>query len=498
MPTIVSTTPQANTTEVYTGTNIDIVFDSDMDAASITASTFVVYDQDFTIFAGSISYNALNKTATFVPAFPFLVRTTITVVIQGGVNGIRTIPDINNNIFFLSSNYSFSFITNDGRFLTPPIDLPPSGVPSDVIYPSGIRFSTPFLVGHTSPSNRQARLDPTSVYLDVSGNPTITVCFNKPVNLDSLNGAGEFCMARPASVTGEDILQDPFVPFVDYTPSGSWSAVQWQAKFTFDNNVMLRPNEEITITIPSTVSAQDTTQLGEDFVFYFTTKMDPLYIGPQAVRLQIGNLIADIPDDTIDRLIYSNSKLANWYSRERPALIKPFLSARVLLTGITTVRPAFAIDPVKGAPEYVKRYVLAKTMLDLLKARYQQYLDGILLGGGPGASKMLDDLRVSEGVGSLYAATVGPLIDELEGNKKEKIQGSVNFWLSYITGDARWRSAIRANWGQFDPRMPPRRGEFMGNKGMGLLPGAPGSGPGDSWGIPTPEVGVRQMPYRGI
>jgi hypothetical protein len=176
------------------------------------------------------------------------------------------------------------------------------------------------------------------------------------------------------------------------------------------------------------------------------------------------------------------------------------------MTGITTVRPGYRVDPKTGPPEYVKRYVLAKTELDLLKARYQRFLDGIMLGGGPAASKMLDDLRISEGVGSLYAATVGPLIKELEGDSiymtspYAKNQGTVAYWLGYITGNNRWRSAIRVNWGWLDPRTPPRRGAFMGRLGAGgpnLLPGAQFSGPGDRTGMAVPPVGVPQMPITG-
>lgn len=507
MASIVSTIPSNGATEVFTGSNIAVTFDSNIDPNSLNPATFVIYDQNTNIIQGTIDYSAATMTATFYPQNPLMIRSTYTVVIEGGTGiGVRTVPDVWGNIGYLPSNYQFSFITNDGRFFLPPAIPLPSGVNPNIMYPSGVTYDTPFIVGHTDPDNREGMIDPSGLNLDVSGNPNIIICFNKPVDVASLNGAGQVCYTKPATVIGQDVLQDPFVGVQDYTPSGQWSAVQWQARFTFYNNTMLYPNEEITVTIPSTVTATDQTTLGADYQFYFTTKYDPYYVGVQQVRLEIGNLIADIPDDTIARLIHSNSILANWFSSGRPNVITPFLSSRVLLTGITTVRPAFVVDPVKGAPEYVKRYVLYKTELDLLKARYQQFLDGLLLGGGPGASKMLDDLRISEGIGSLYAATVGPLIQDLEGSGQYdpaqpiKGQGLVAYWLGYITGNNRWRSAIRVNWGWLDPRTPPRRGAFMGRLGAAgpfLMPGAQFSGPGDRQGITTPMVGVPQMPIGG-
>lgn len=500
MASIISSIPANNATEVFTGSDISITFDSNMNPQSINESTFIVYDQLNNILSGQISYAAATQTATFYPSAPLNVRSTYTVVIVGGTGiGVSTTPDVWGNVYYLTSNYQISFITNDGRFLTTPSYTLPSGTPI-VTYPSGVSYTTPFIVGHTQPYNRQTLIDPSGIYLDVSGNPTITVCFNKPVDITSLQGAGQFCYTEPATIIGQHILQDPYVGVVEYTPSGTWSAIQWQAKFTLDNNTMFFPNEEITVTLPATTTATDQTVLGECYQFYFTTKYDPFYIGAKEVRLEIGNLIQDIPDDTINRLIYNNCVLADWLSFDRPTQITPFLSARVLLTGITTVRPGFIVDPVLGAPEFVKRYVLYKTELDLLKARFQQYLDGILLGGGPGASKMLDDLRISEGFGSLYAATVGPLIQELEGDgtynpmKPHKGMGLVNYWMGYVTGNNRWLSAIRVNWGFLDPRTPPRRGAFMGMRGGPFLPpGAQFSGPGDRTGIATPSVGVPQM-----
>jgi hypothetical protein len=185
----------------------------------------------------------------------------------------------------------------------------------------------------------------------------------------------------------------------------------WQATFTFDSPSYFRENQEITVTIPSSITATDTSTTATDYSFYFTTKMFPLYAGPQRVRTELGDLIADVSDDTIFRLLYHNSILSIFYSNDWVNLLRPFVTTRVTGFEAIVIRPAFIVDPVTGAPPaYVTEYVTAKTEADLIKARYLNLMDQLFLAGGPGASKMLADLRISEGGGSLFAATIGPLL----------------------------------------------------------------------------------------
>jgi hypothetical protein len=463
MAAIVSTDPIDQADEVYIRQNIAITFDVAMDPTTMTAETFIVYDQDFNIIDGIRAYDATNRILSFSPSNPFLVRHDYIVEVVGGEDGVKSLPDAWGDVQELVGNYRFTFTTNDGRFLTPPTVTIPSGVPTDITYPSGVTYSTIFAVRSTTPANAQWGLDPSGVYLDSNGDPTLKICFNKPVRLSSITGSGELCDPHGITIISQDVLQDPFRPIVDLSSTGIWSSVLWQATFTFDNNQVFEPNREITVTIPSTVTATDGSTLAADYSFYFTTELDPLYVGVNHVRLMpVGPMISDIPDDTILRIIHSNSILANWYSAGRPAVIQPFTSNRYTGSEVTVTRPAFTVDPVTGPPEYVKRFVLAKTWYDLLRAKYNNYIDGIMLGGGPGAAKALDDLKITQGGGSIYASTVGPIIESLEGNPKKGIKGEIQDWLDYITGAAKWKPALSFVWGLNDKTKPQGRTNFIG------------------------------------
>lgn len=464
-PIINSTYPSPGETEIYTGSQITVTFTPDavLDPASINTGTFVVYTHEFVITPGTVTYDPTNFTATFTPATPLLPRDNYSVVLQGGTNGIRTIPDVWSEVYYLESNYGWDFTTNDGRILPPVLIGPANNL---TIYPSGINYATQFSVMSTTPWNRESLIDPSGFYLEPSGLSTIQICFNKPVDLTSVVGASGLCASDPIRIWKESIVQDPEYPHheypIDLTNSGTWSNILWQATFTFNPDVKFWHNESINVKVPSTLASSDGTTLGSDYEFYFSTKMRPFYIGAMRVKLRLGTIIADVPDDTINRLIFMNSQLANWYSFEYRNEIRPFVTTRTTGFEAIVVRPSFTLDHRTGLPPlYVQKYVEAKTMLDLLKARFYSLMDQIFLSGGPGASKMLADLRIGEGNGSMWAATIGPLVEQLEGNIKAGIKGEVPYWLGWITGANKWTSPLRAQWGRYDNLSNPRRSAFI-------------------------------------
>jgi hypothetical protein len=383
----------------------------------------------------------------------------------GGTSGIKTLPDAWGDIEYLTASYSFLFTTNDGRFATTPTadQAIPSGVSHFIIYPSGIDYYSVFALMHSYPGERATNIDPSGVYLDANGLPTLRLCFNKPVDVATLNGTSDFCFGRGVTIMRRNVLGDPFVPEVDLSASGTWDALLWQATFTFNSNQVFQPNEEIEVTIPSNIYATDGTSLGTGSSFYFTTRFDPLYAGASHVRAFLGQWTGDVPDDTINRLIHSNSILAVWYSVGRPAAMQPFRTLRYYIYPLLAYRPAFNVDPITGPPEFVKRFVLYKTCLDIMRAKYLGIMDGIFLGGGPGAAKTLADLHVVEGGGSIYASTIGPIIEWLDGIPGKQ-EGEVKYWLGWITGTNKWKPPVGFAWGINDPRTPHRRSSFIDDK----------------------------------
>jgi alpha-tubulin suppressor-like RCC1 family protein len=99
LPIVVSMNPANGAIDVAIDTTISVTFSNDMDATTITTSTFYL-DQNI---SGTISHDATNKTAIFKPDTNLSNNTTYTATIKS---------DIKDNMGnFLISNYSFSFTT---------------------------------------------------------------------------------------------------------------------------------------------------------------------------------------------------------------------------------------------------------------------------------------------------------------------------------------------------------------------------------------------------
>ncbi len=77
----------------------------------------------------------------------------------------------------------------------------------------------------------------------------------------------------------------------------------------------LNPNNVVEVTLSKEIASTDGTLLGEDFTFSFTTTYTPLWSSVRKVRLEIGALIKNIPDDTINLALLEASLEAeemNW------------------------------------------------------------------------------------------------------------------------------------------------------------------------------------------
>ena len=70
-------------------------------------------------------------------------------------------------------------------------------------------------------------------------------------------------------------------------------------------------NNAIYITLDSSIAALDGSTIGEDITTYFTTTYTPLYTHIKRVRLDLGPLVSDIEDDTINLAIFEASLMAN-------------------------------------------------------------------------------------------------------------------------------------------------------------------------------------------
>lgn len=128
-------------------------------------------------------------------------------------------------------------------------------------------------------------------------------------------------------------------------------------------------NNAVYIKLHSTIASTDGETLGDDYETYFTTTYDPLYVSARRLRLELGNLIVNVPDDLI-----------NW------AIFEAGLEAIAFTFGTVTTDTTSAYRFFEFAR---RQYVTCVAMLILLTA-----MNNGEFGGGS-KSKRLADLNIS-------------------------------------------------------------------------------------------------------
>lgn len=110
-PAITSTTPVDNNTGIAVNTTITATFSEEIDASTITTTTFTLNGETTGTVFGSIIYN--NHIATFTPSDNLSYNTTYTVTIKSGNNGVK---DLAGNA--LTEDYVWCFMTESGLEIT--------------------------------------------------------------------------------------------------------------------------------------------------------------------------------------------------------------------------------------------------------------------------------------------------------------------------------------------------------------------------------------------
>ena len=108
-PTVISTSPANNGTDVSTNTAINITFNENMNTASVNNITFQLHDAGNQI-SGTIV--CVGSTATFRPNDPLNPNTTYNAIITTGVKDLGGNP--------LAQDYPWAFTTRNAPDTTPP------------------------------------------------------------------------------------------------------------------------------------------------------------------------------------------------------------------------------------------------------------------------------------------------------------------------------------------------------------------------------------------
>ena len=117
VPTIISTTPPANSLGIGLGTQVVATFNEPMDATTINTSTVLLLDPSSNSVPATVTYDNTSWTTTLTPALGLSPLSLYTVIVKGGAGGVK---DSSGNT--LTSDFRWSFTTG----ATPP-DRGPGG-----------------------------------------------------------------------------------------------------------------------------------------------------------------------------------------------------------------------------------------------------------------------------------------------------------------------------------------------------------------------------------
>jgi len=85
-PTVSSTDPASDTSDVATDASVNATFDQPMDPATLTPATFTMTGPDATVVAGKVSYDAPDNIVTFTPLSPLAPDSQFTATISGALD----------------------------------------------------------------------------------------------------------------------------------------------------------------------------------------------------------------------------------------------------------------------------------------------------------------------------------------------------------------------------------------------------------------------------
>jgi len=105
-PTITNTSPTNGATNVAVTSVVTVTFSEDMDGTTINGTTFTLKTTVGSVaVAGTVSYNAATRIATFTPSANLLANTSYTATILGGASGAK---DLAGNSLAVNATFSFT------------------------------------------------------------------------------------------------------------------------------------------------------------------------------------------------------------------------------------------------------------------------------------------------------------------------------------------------------------------------------------------------------
>ncbi len=188
----------------------------------------------------------------------------------------------------LENNYSWIFYTGSGSILSPPSTSSTTGIESVTGNIVGSGTVTSFTVSDIDPEDGEYGVE---ISDDLYVGEVITVTFSNSVEASTLVGDAIGLISKAANGNSELFDATGELDFVA-SLADNVLTIQLDPGQLYENNIVI-------LELDKTVADTDGVTLGEDQQFYFATIYTPLYSDPRRIRLDIGPLISDVPEETL-------------------------------------------------------------------------------------------------------------------------------------------------------------------------------------------------------
>lgn len=204
----------------------------------------------------------------------------------------------------LEDNYKWTFSTGNGSVQTPPSTFSASGI--DSITDSEGSTAITFTVNEIVPSEREYGVE---ISTDPYAGESIVLTFSDTI--DATTAIGNIDVVSE-SANGDNSIFATGILDYNATVAGNTITIVLDPGQLYINNIVI-------ITIDKDLSNEDSVSLGSDYVSYYSTPYSPLYTGLRRIQLDLGDLIADVPEETIMLAILEASLYADAISFTMPS-----------------------------------------------------------------------------------------------------------------------------------------------------------------------------------
>jgi len=191
----------------------------------------------------------------------------------------------------MANNYQWEFTTGSGAIETPTSSYSTTGLEE-----VEVGVDAEYLqVASAEPPFR-------STNLSVAVASSIVITFNKTLDDSTVTD-------DTVTVWTEPVNGNPDIP-AEGTLTKVLSVSGTDLTITLDEDDLAQ-NNIVFVQLDSTIAGTDAATLEEDYFYYITTTYDPLYSAIRRIRLDLGRLILEVPDDTINLALFEASLSAD-------------------------------------------------------------------------------------------------------------------------------------------------------------------------------------------